>query len=173
MMHILIATAGRHGGTQDIGRQLDVAIRAGLESRGVAARVDVLDATDVPRITDYDAVILGSAVYMGRWCASARELIDRAEPELGLIPVWLFSSGPVDSKPTPESTTKWDTVPWALEHKVFGGRLVRADLSRTERAVVRLIRAKDTDARSSTEIAEWAETICGALAVRAAVADRS
>ncbi len=172
-MRILIATAGRHGGTQDIGRQLGVAIREGLRSRGIAAETDVKDAGSVAGISDYDAVVIGSAVYMGRWCKSARRLIDRAEPDLGLIPIWLFSSGPVDGGPTPDSNTKWDNVPWAIAHKTFGGRLVRADLTPMERTVVRLLRAKDGDARSSPEIAAWADTICAGLTMRATVADRS
>lgn len=172
-MRILIATAGRHGGTKDIGDQLGEAIRSGLHDLGISAEVDVADAAGLPGISGYDGVILGSAVYMGRWCKGARQLVKRSEPDLGLIPTWLFSSGPVDAGPTPDTTTKWDNVPWAMGHTTFGGRLVRADLSPMERFIVRMLRAKDGDARSPADIAAWADTICGALAVRATVADRA
>lgn len=172
-MRILIATAGRHGGTDDVGRRLGAAIGEGLQSRGIAAEIKVTSASAVTDVSSYDGIIIGSAVYMGRWCKAARQLVSRVGPQLGAIPTWIFSSGPVDGGSAPESHTKWDHVSWVMGHKTFGGRLVRAELSPIERAVVRLLRAEDGDARSSPEIIAWSETICADLTMRATVADRS
>lgn len=43
----------------------------------------------------YDEVVLGSAVYAGRWLEPATELAHRIPAELPGRPVWLFTSGPV------------------------------------------------------------------------------
>lgn len=51
----------------------------------------------------YDAVVLGSAVYVGRWLEPARELVDAHAEELAARPTWLFSSGPIGDPPKPEA----------------------------------------------------------------------
>lgn len=78
-MKILVATASRHGATREIGEQLGADIAAGLRHRGVDARVDICDAEQVDDVAEYDAAIVGSAVYMGRCSrAHANSLIGRS-----------------------------------------------------------------------------------------------
>jgi hypothetical protein len=68
-MKVLIAVSSRHGSTREIGTSIGEAMReAGVE-------VDVLDARDVESVARYDAVIVGSAVHMGRWIGPARDLV--------------------------------------------------------------------------------------------------
>jgi menaquinone-dependent protoporphyrinogen oxidase len=52
-------------------------------------------------IEEFDAVVLGSAVYMGQWMKPARELVEGSSAELAARPVWLFSSGPVGEPAKP------------------------------------------------------------------------
>ena len=163
-MKILVATASRHGATREIGEQLGADISTGLRDHGVDARVDTRDAEQVDDVSEYDAVILGSAVYMGRWLKSARKLVDRELEQFESIPVWLFSSGPVTTDDTPAPDTKWATAPWARDHHTFGGKLDRSTLSRGERFVASAVHATDGDNRSTEEIAEWAQTISESLA---------
>ena len=164
MIKVLVATASRHGATREIGEQLGAQISAGLNAHGMDAEVHVRDAATVDDLTPYDALVLGSAVYMGRWLKSARKFVDREEEHLGAMPVWLFSSGPVipDDEPSPKSP--WSTVEWAKDHHTFGGKLDRTVLSRTERLVASAVRAADGDNRSPSEIAEWAREISESLA---------
>lgn len=170
-MRILIATASRHGSTREIGHWLASALSRELSRGDLRATVDVRDASDVDSIAEYDAAIIGSGVYMGRWLRDARRLIAREQVELRTLPVWLFSSGPVDDSTgaqgqPKERKAREDKADWAIEHRTFGGKLDRSQLSRFERAVVRLIGASDGDSRSSAEVCRWAEDICRVLAER-------
>lgn len=160
-MRILIATASRHGSTRELGRWLATSITDRLATGDTS--VEVRDAADVDSIAEYDAVIIGSAVYMGRWLREARSLVEREQTELESRPVWLFSSGPIGKDSEDPASSKWDKAPWAIEHRVFGGKLDRSTLSRFERLVVRLVRAGDGDDRSHDEVDAWADTICTTL----------
>lgn len=169
MIKVLVATASRHGSTREIGEQLGTALSRGLLARGVDAEVEVLDAERVESLADIDALVLGSAVYMGRWLKSARRLVDRETEYLESIPVWLFSSGPVDDNKESDGTravptAKVASATWAQDHHTFGGKLDRAELSWRERLVASAVHAADGDHRSSSDINAWAEEICGSLA---------
>ncbi|MGV8874480.1 MAG: flavodoxin domain-containing protein [Rhodococcus sp. (in: high G+C Gram-positive bacteria)] len=171
-MRILIATASRHGSTREIGQWLGSSISARLADTASSDTaspdtVDVRDAADVDSIAEYDAVVIGSGVYMGRWLADARSLVAREQSELETRPVWLFSSGPIGGSTPAATKSKWSEASWAIEHKVFGGKLDRSTLSLFERAVVRMINAGDGDDRSRAEVDEWAGAICGNLAASA------
>ena len=84
----LVAFATKHGGTAEIA----VAIGDGLRETG--RNVDVLDAGEVRDIGPYDEVVVGSAVYMGKWQRDAVQFLERHERALTRVPTWLFSSGP-------------------------------------------------------------------------------
>ncbi|MDJ0394826.1 flavodoxin domain-containing protein [Rhodococcus sp. G-MC3] len=163
-MRVLIATSSRHGSTHELGQWLSSALADALKDSGVSATVDTRDAADVDSIAEYDAAIIGSAVYMGRWLRASRSLVAREQPELQTRPVWLFSSGPIGNTDTSTATSPWDKASWAVEHRIFGGRLHRSELSWFEKLVVRLIRAKDGDDRSRDAVEEWARSISTTLA---------
>ncbi|MDV8023527.1 flavodoxin domain-containing protein [Rhodococcus sp. IEGM 1330] len=162
-MRILIATASRHGATREIGQWLGSTILRELSSVDSTTTVDVRDARDVDSIAEYDAAIIGSGVYMGRWLRDARTLVTREQAELEAIPVWLFSSGPVDGSTPTKAQPKETKADWAIEHRVFGGKLDHSGLSRFERAVVRLVDASDGDSRSRAEVLAWAVVISSHL----------
>jgi menaquinone-dependent protoporphyrinogen oxidase len=63
-----------------------------LRESGLTA--DVRDAADVALVVDYDAVIVGSALYYHRWRPEAVRLLERNARALAERPVWLFHSGP-------------------------------------------------------------------------------
>ncbi|NBH11750.1 flavodoxin domain-containing protein, partial [Amycolatopsis sp. SID8362] len=88
MSLVLVAYAGRHGGT----RQIAEVIAAELGGTGLT--VDVRDAADVAGVADYAAVVVGSALYYGRWRPEAVRLLERNARALAERPVWLFHSGP-------------------------------------------------------------------------------
>lgn len=88
MSAIVVAYATKHGSTAEIAEAI------GQRLRRHGHVVDVLAARDVNGIADYDAVIVGSAVYMFRWQKDATSLLKRHEATLRTKPTWLFSSGP-------------------------------------------------------------------------------
>ena len=94
----LVAYATKHGSTAEIAEVLGEALRtAGLT-------VDVRPVREVRALDPYGTVIVGSAVYMGRWQGDAIDFLQRFERDLRAHPTWLFSSGPTGG--TPEADAK-------------------------------------------------------------------
>src|ERR1044071_5873031 len=90
-MKILVAVASRHGSTHEIADAL-------ARQFGTAGHtVDVKLVADSPTVEGDDAAVIGSAVYMGNWLSQAVQFVDRYQPQLAIMPVWLFSSGPLGS----------------------------------------------------------------------------
>jgi hypothetical protein len=71
VVRVLVSAASKHGSTSEIADRIAAAIRGGLPGDAI---VDVFPAGRVGDVTSYDAFVLGSAVYMGRWLGDAREL---------------------------------------------------------------------------------------------------
>lgn len=88
-MKILVAYASRHGATRGIAERIAQTLeRCGLD-------VTLSDADAAIRVGEYDAYVIGSAAYMGRWMTEAAGFVRRNRLLLAGRPVWLFSSGPV------------------------------------------------------------------------------
>jgi menaquinone-dependent protoporphyrinogen oxidase len=158
----LVATASRHGAT----REIAAAIAAELREAGI--EVDERDVEGLDSLEGYDAVVLGSAVYVGRWLRPARRIVEEHAPELSGRPVWLFSSGPLGDPPRPEGDEAVDVAELmratgAREHRIFPGRLDRDELGLRERAVVKVVGAAEGDFRDWDAVGEWARGIAGAL----------
>jgi menaquinone-dependent protoporphyrinogen oxidase len=163
-MRVLVSVASKHGATAEIGEQIaEVLAAAGHE---VVARAP----QDVADLDGIDAVVLGSAVYVGRWMAPARELVERLGKDLARRPVWLFSSGPVGDPPRPAEEPADGAaaveVTGAIEHKVFAGRIDRTRLAFGERTIVRTLHIPDGDFRDREEIADWARSVARRLDAR-------
>jgi menaquinone-dependent protoporphyrinogen oxidase len=161
-MQTLIAVASRHGSTREIAQ----AIAGELVASELA--VDVRDAGDVESIDPYDAVILGSAVYMGSWLPEARAFVDRYQPRLAAVPVWLFSSGPIgagDPQPPgdPGQLPELIQATGAREHRIFSGKIDKRRLGFGERLAIKLVRAPEGDFRDWEAIRAWAREIAAAL----------
>ena len=163
-MRVLVAAASRHGSTAEIAKRIgEVLVEAGIEA-------DVRLPGDVASVESYDAVILGSGVYAGRWLGAAREFVDREAAALSSRPVWLFSSGPVGdpAKPAAEPVDA-DAIrrrTSALDHRVFNGKLDRQALGFGERAIVLAVHAAEGDFRSWEAVTEWATEIATSLQAR-------
>jgi menaquinone-dependent protoporphyrinogen oxidase len=160
-MKVLISVASKHGATGEIG---DI-LAAVLGAAGID--VEARPPQDVISIDPYDAVILGSAVYAGRWLEPARAFGARLASELSARPVWLFSSGPLGDPPMPvaESTDALALSEriGAREHRTLAGRVERAELGFLERAITKAVRAPDGDFRDWVGIKSWAGQIAGSL----------
>lgn len=167
-MKILVAVASKHGATAEIGEAVAEAVREGGHEAEVTGpeRVDAL--------AGYDAVVLGSAVYAGRWMDTARRFVERHHAELKTLPVWLFSSGPIGTPlaPTEESA---DGLRLAHElaaraHRTFPGRIDPAALSWVERTITRMVKAPDGDFRDWQAVRTWGAEIARSLAPKEVLA---
>jgi menaquinone-dependent protoporphyrinogen oxidase len=160
-MKVLVCAASKYGATSQIAQAVaDVLAERGCE-------VTVLPPEKVGAVEEFDAVVLGSAVYMGQWMKPARELAERSAAALGARPVWLFSSGPVGepAKPAdnPVDITKILQASKARDHRTFTGKLIKKHLSFSDRAMASALRAQEGDFRNWAEIRDWATGIADAL----------
>jgi menaquinone-dependent protoporphyrinogen oxidase len=159
-MRVLVAYGSKRGGTAGLAGML------GDELRAAGADVVVADARRVQGVSGYDAVIVGGALYANRWHRSARRFIRRFASVLGSLPVWLFSSGPLDGSAPESDIPPVRHVLAAMErvggrgHMTFGGRL-EPDV----RGFPASAMAKKTagDWRDPQHVARWARAIMSEL----------
>lgn len=146
-MTVLVAYASKHGATKEIAE----ALGHDLRSRGVDA--DVLRADEVGGFDEYDAVVLGSALYMGKWLPAAQALRERCNHER----LWLFGSGPLGEPPLPAPP---DCHP---RERIIPGKLDRESLSVGERGIVRVVKAPYGDFRDWDAVADLADAVASEL----------
>ncbi|NKZ07456.1 flavodoxin domain-containing protein [Actinomadura latina] len=160
MTRVLVAYASERGGTAEI------AGWAGTTLRRMGAEADVRPAAEVTALDGYDAVIVGGALYMGRWHRDARHFVRRHAAALARLPVWLFSSGPLD-----RTAEKGEIDPVrgvaklarrvdARGHATFGGRL---DADAKGLLAAKIAQQSGGDYRDRDQIAEWAAGIAREL----------
>lgn len=162
---ILVAYGTKHEATAEIAQALGTTLRdAGFDT-------DVKRARDVGSLDEYRAVVLGSAVYMGRWRRDAMRLLRRHRKELAQRDVWIFNSGPVGEQ-TEGDDERW-TVPkrvrelvteiGAHDNVVFGGRISEDAGGFIERSMVESTPPELRDRRDWQEIEAWAGQIAAKL----------
>ena len=161
-MRVLVAVATRHGSTQGIADSIGEVLREhGLDCK-------VAPVEDVASVSEYDAVVLGSGIYVGHWMKSAREFAEAHAEELATRPTWLFSSGPVGSagsapssdEPAPvEDVRRLAERIGARGQRTFAGLLDHDHLGFAERVVARIVRSPEGDFRDWDAIRAWAGQI--------------
>lgn len=160
-MKVLVTAASKHGSTQMIA---DEVVR-GLRDRHIDAVFAAPEA--VHSLREYNAVVVGSAIYTGHWMAPVTSFIRSHHAELLGREVWLFSSGPVGDPPVPaaESAEAEHLAKeiGAREHRVFPGRIERARLGRLERVLARAVHAQEGDFRDWDAVQDWTKSIADAL----------
>lgn len=171
-MRVLVTAASKHESTAEIAERIGAVLRAALADKEPSAAIDVRPPGEVTTIDGYDVVVLGSAVYAGRWLPAARDLASTHAAALVARPVYLFSSGPIGDPPKPDEDPV-DAAPvinatGARDHRVFAGRLDRHRLGFAEKAIVIALRAPDGDFRDWAAIDGWANSIADALRAPAA-----
>lgn len=161
-MKMLVTTASEHGATAEIGEWIAEVFR----ERGF--EVICADIDDAPDPRWFDAIVIGSAVYAGRWMKNARTFVEESRDGFEGRAVWLFSSGPIGDPPKPDEDpvdiASITTEVGARGHVVFAGRLDKSLLGFGQRAMVSALRAPEGDYRDRVQIEAWAGTIADTLA---------
>jgi menaquinone-dependent protoporphyrinogen oxidase len=164
VMRVLVSVASKHGSTAEIAERIADVLRT-------TAVVDVCPAAEVTSAAGYDAVVLGSAVYMGRWLDDARQ----AAARIATRPprqMWLFSSGPIGDPPKPDEdpaeVRAMLATHYACGHRLFAGRLDRHRLGFAEKAMVAALRVPDGDSRDWGAVDSWSRQIGEELVARPA-----
>jgi menaquinone-dependent protoporphyrinogen oxidase len=158
-MRVLVTWGSKRGGTEGIARILaDALERDGIE-------VETLPA-DRASPRGFDAVVVGGALYANRWHADARRFVRRNRRALRRIPVWFFSSGPLDDsaerttiEPVRQVTALMSRV-GARDHVTFGGTLAADATGFPARAMAK---THAGDWRNPDRIRAWADELAAAL----------
>jgi menaquinone-dependent protoporphyrinogen oxidase len=163
MRSVLVAYASKMGATRGIAEAI------GEELKRLGVHAEVHNVCEVVSAEFYDAVVVGTAVYAGRWRPEASRFVKRHANELKGRPLWLFESGWVGNRPAALAATHGGRRRAARlgadPPTVFGGRLdptlATGFLDRS------LARKMPGDSRDFDEIRSWAGQIAGALVATA------
>jgi menaquinone-dependent protoporphyrinogen oxidase len=155
----LIAYATKHDSTHQVAELVADVLR------GDGLDVDVQPAASVDDVEPYGAVVLGGALYAGRWHRDARHLLHTHRDALAQRPVFVFGMGPLDleeksvagaRKQLDHALAKTPEVePVAVA--IFGGVIHQEDLH------FPFNRMPETDARDPEAIRAWAHDISSVL----------
>lgn len=157
---VLVAFASRHGGTREIAAAIARTLAAAPGARAPwSVTLPPVDRRPDPR--GFDAVVLGSALYEGRWLEPAGAYALEAAPQLQSRPSWLFSSGlPAAPHPAGEDAAGGLTQRvGARGHRLLPGRLERRLLSASERQAWATASTVAGDHRDWRAVRTWSEQI--------------
>lgn len=159
---VLVVNSTKYGGTAEIADKIGQVLgKAGLST-------DVLPVDLVNDLSSYRAVVLGSAVYMGRWRKEAAVFLKDNEKVLAEQLTWLFSSGPTGEGSPVELMKGW-YFPSALKSiadrikprgtALFHGVLNMKKLNLVEKWLIKNVKSPVGDFRDWDAIASWTTTI--------------
>jgi menaquinone-dependent protoporphyrinogen oxidase len=159
-MRVLVTWGSERGGTAGIGQLLAEGLRRdGLD---VVAR----PVEEAGPLDGVDAVVVGGALYANRWHRKARRFVQRHVDALRRVPVWFFSSGPLDDSadrgeiaPTGQVAALMARV-GARGHVTFGGRLEADARGFPAQAMAKKLHG---DWRNPARIRGWADELAAVL----------
>ncbi|PKV83159.1 flavodoxin domain-containing protein [Streptomyces sp. TLI_146] len=153
----LVAYGSTNGSTAQIAERIGEVLREhGLDT-------EVRPAVQVGDVAPYDVVVIGGAVYAGRWHRDARRFARRNADQLSRKAVWLFSSGPLDASAAQRSIPPVAGARRAMahldavEHRTFGGCLREGAKGRIARSLI--TSGRGGDFRDFDSVTAWAERI--------------
>lgn len=152
-----MSVSSRHGGTSEIGARVAQGLRDG------GYDVEMLAPDDVTRVDQYDGVVLGTSVYVGRVGLDIKDLVERQGAALRGRPVWMFWSGPVNDQPeripVPEDVVDVAHNAGARQVHVFGGKVARETLTMTEKNLLARVQVEPGDHRDLDAAYAWGRRV--------------
>jgi menaquinone-dependent protoporphyrinogen oxidase len=167
---VLVAYATRYGSTGE------VAAAVGQVLRAAGLAVDVVKVQDVKDLNPYSAVVLGTALQMGKPLGSAVRFVKRLSTTMTKLPLALFSVGigmRVDTPKARDDTKVMlapilQAIPAPVSLGLFGGRLDYSKLNPLFRFMFSRIKTEELtegDWRDWDAIRAWAVSLIPLLAV--------
>jgi menaquinone-dependent protoporphyrinogen oxidase len=159
-VRVLVIFASSRGGTEGLAHMVAEALaRHGIDT-------EIGPANSVDDIEGYDAVVVGGALYSGKWHPDATWFVERHLETLRTKNVWFFSSGPLDASARSGSLAPVDQVQSLARrtdirgHMTFGGYL---EPKSTGFLGSLLSWGKPGDYRDPHQVEEWVERLVAHL----------
>jgi len=158
---VLIAYASKYGSTGGVAE----AIGKELCKKDVTA--DVTLAGNASDVASYQGVVIGGAVYRGKWMAEAADFVKKNRDILSRVPVAYFLVGMTMSQPTEENRMRTlsyiepvlktfpEIRPVAIG--LFAGALDYGKLSWVEKTIMKARGTAEGDFRDWKSIRAWAQ----------------
>lgn len=154
---ILVAYASRAGSTGEVAEAI------GEVLCDADAAVDVRLAKDVTDVSPYRAVVVGSAIYMGRWMSEAVKFVETHRDALSRVPVAYFTVCLTMKDDTEENRRTVAAyldpvreVVQPVDVGLFAGRLDSSMLSFFYRLIIKMMKQPEGDYRNWEAIRAWA-----------------
>ena len=154
---ILVVYASRYGSTGEIAEE----IAEVLQESGVD--VSVSNVMDVGSVSDYEGVVIGSPIYMGKWLPEAVDFVKNFQNDLRSVPVAVFAAGFSMREPTERNRESGRAAisvirPYLhpFEVGIFAGKLTLDALSVADAEIIKMAGVAPGDFRDWDEIAAWA-----------------
>ena len=163
---VLVVYASKYGATREIAER----IAKTLTEKGVDCTS--LSAEQAKDVAAYDAVVAGSAVYIGKMRKAMRGFLQKNEQMLKAKPLWLFASGPTKKGDDPGELDGWHR-PASIkdlldrlapkDRVVFAGAVSLEKMGGLEKWMMTKVNAPLEDAREWDKIEAWADGIATEL----------
>ncbi len=153
---ILLAYATRFGSTQEVAETIAATLR---EAR---LEIDMQPMREVRTLDNYDAVVLGAAIYNTRWHPDAHHFLSQHQETLRQRPVAIFALGPLSTGDAAKLRSRrqldkeLEKYPWLkpVAVEMFVGKLNPAKLGFFER-----LGTTASDHRNWDAIRAWANAL--------------
>ena len=162
-MNVLIAYASRKGSTHEVAEFMAQLLRT------TAEKVTVAEVDTITSIADYDAVLMGTAIYQGMWLPQMFHFVSKFSDELATKPCFLWITCIRVLEPNGYDHAMEHYMPDRIlqsinvqDCQIFAGKLAVIDVNMDDRWTLalhydgRLQPAElNADFRDWTAIAEW------------------
>lgn len=166
----LVTYATRYGSTREVAEVIgDVLKDAGW-------RIVLLPVSHVRKPQVYDALVMGTPLYVGRWHREFHRLLKEFQIALTSRPVALFTVGPLSQDEAEIAACQiavdeeLQRYPWLkpVAATIFAGKYEPADLDPLHTLLTKLPASplherQATDARDWAKIRAWAQDLAGTL----------
>jgi menaquinone-dependent protoporphyrinogen oxidase len=160
MGKILVAYASKAGSTGEVAEAIGQMLCEG------GASVDVRLAKEVSDLSPYRAVVMGSAIRIGRWLPEAVKFVEQHQAVLATMPVAYFQVSGSLKEDTPEKRQEAATYLGPVRALVapasvglFAGKMDYSKLSFLDRTIAKMVGSVEGDWRDWEAIRAWADSL--------------
>ena len=164
---ILVAYASRYNSTKEIAEK----IAAVLSSEGY--ETDCAEVQTITSTEGYDAFVVGSPIYMGKWLVEAMDFLRLNASSLQKVPVAAFSVGGTLKEENEVTKAMAEKAFQALQiyfipttTTKFAGKISLQEAAWKDRQILKMVKAEEGDFRNWDEIEAWALELPSLLGIR-------